>query len=151
MRRMVLGASAAAMLLSAGAALAQPTQAQVDGFAASLKVGYRVLDNRPGPAACAPDPACMLAELTLAAPRAPDAGWSLYFSSVVPILKAGGDDFALTHINGDLYRLTPTQAFAGFAPDRPVRTGLKLAGHQLSELYPMPNAYVAADALAVRR
>ena len=150
MRRMVLGASAAAMLLSAGAALAQPTQAQVDSFAASLKVGYQVLDNRPGPAACAPDPSCMLAELTLAAPRTPGAGWSLYFSSVVPILKASGDDFALTHINGDLYRLAPTQTFAGFAPDRPIRIALKLAGHQLSELYPMPNAYVAADGLTAR-
>jgi hexosaminidase len=151
MRQMGLGASAmAAMLLGASVALAQPTQAQVDGFAASLKVGYRVLDNRPAPAACAPDPSCMLAELTLAAPRAPDAGWSLYFSSVVPILKADGDDFALTHINGDLYRLTPTRTFAGFAPDRPIRIALKLAGHQLSELYPMPNAYVAADGLTAR-
>jgi hexosaminidase len=146
---MGLGAGLA-MLLGAGAASAQPTQAELDDLAARLKVGYQVLDNRPGPAVCAPNPACMLAQLTLTAPQAPAAGWSLYFSSVVPILKAGGDDFALTHINGDLYRLSPTAAFAGFASDRPIRIALTLAGHQLSELYPMPNHYVAADGLAAR-
>lgn len=146
---MGLGAGLA-MMLGAGAALAQPTQAQLDDFAAHLKVGYQVLDNRPGPTVCAPDPSCMLAELTLAAPQAPATGWLLYFSSVDPILKAGGDDFALSHVNGDLYRLTPTPAFAGFAAERPIRVALKLAGHQLSELYPMPNYYVAADGLAAR-
>jgi hexosaminidase len=133
-----------AALFMATVAQAQPTQPQLDRLATSLQIRYQVLDNRPG-AACAPDPSCHLAELTLSAPETPAAGWSLYFSSVVRILKAGGDDFALTHINGDLYRLTPTASFAGFAPDRPVRIALKLEGHQLSELYPMPNYYVAAD------
>ncbi|EJL31200.1 N-acetyl-beta-hexosaminidase [Caulobacter sp. AP07] len=146
-----LGAGAAlAMLLGAGGALAQPTQAQLDRFAATLKVGYTVLDNRPAATACAPAPSCMLAELTLSAPEAPAAGWSLYFSSVDKIQNAGGDLFALTHINGDLYRLTPTAAFAGFAPGQPIRIALRLDGHQLSELYPMPNHYVAADGLAAR-
>jgi hexosaminidase len=150
MRRMVLSAAASlTMSLATGAAMAQPTQAQLDGFAAGLKVGYRVLDNRPDPAICAPVHGCMRAELTLVAPQTPDAGWSLYFSSVDRILEAGGGDFALTHINGDLYRLTPTAAFAGFAAG-PIRIALKLEGHQLSELYPMPNYYVAAAGLAAR-
>lgn len=143
-----LGAGAAlAVLLAAGGVLAQPTQDQLDRFAQTLRVGYRVLDNRPAPAACAPDPSCHLAELTLAAPQAPDPGWSLYFSSVVRILKADTDAFTLTHINGDLYRLTPT---AAFAPGPPLRIPLKLEGHELSELDPMPNAYIAADGLAAR-
>jgi hexosaminidase len=139
-----------ALTLAATAAHAQPSQAQLDRFAATLDVRYAVLDNRPGPAACAPAPSCHLAELTLAAPQAPAAGWSLYFSSVTPILNADSDAFALTHINGDLYRLAPTAAFAGFAPERPIRIPLKLEGHQLSELYPMPNYYVAADGVAAR-
>ncbi len=139
-----------ALTLMATAAHAQPTQDQIDRFATGLQVRYQVLDNRPDPAACAPTPSCHLAELTLAAPEAPAAGWSLYFSSVTPILRADGGDFALTHINGDLYRLTPTAAFAGFAPGRPVRIALKLAGHQLSELYPMPNYYVAGESVAAR-
>ncbi|SFJ02810.1 family 20 glycosylhydrolase [Caulobacter sp. UNC279MFTsu5.1] len=147
-RRLI--ALAASTLLTAAAAHAQPSQAQLDRFAAVLDVRYRVLDNRPGPAVCAPAPSCHLAELTLAAPQAPAAGWALYFSSVTPILRAGSDDFALTSINGDLYRLAPTTAFAGFAPGRPIRIPLKLEGHQLSELYPMPNYYVAAEGLAAR-
>jgi hexosaminidase len=137
-------------LLPAAAAHAQPTQAQLDRFAAALEVRYQVLDNRPGPAVCAPAPSCHLAELTLAATEAPAAGWSLYFSSVTPILRADGDDFALSHINGDLYRLTPTATFAGLASGRPVRIALKLEGHQFSELYPMPNHYVAAEGLEAR-
>jgi len=139
-----------ASTLLAGAAQAQPSQGELDRFAATLDVRYQVLDNRPGPAACAPAPGCHLAELTLAAPEAPTAGWSLYFSSVTPILSAGNDAFALGHINGDLYRLAPTAAFAGFAAGRPVRIPLKLEGHQLSELYPMPNYYVAAEGVAAR-
>lgn len=134
----------------AAAAHAQPSQGELDRFAATLDVRYQVLDNRPGPAACAPAPGCHLAELTLTAPETPTAGWSLYFSSVTPILRADGDAFALSHINGDLYRLTPTAAFAGFAAGRPVRIPLKLEGRQLSELYPMPNYYVAADGVAAR-
>ena len=150
MRRKLLNAAASlAMLLVAGGAMAQPTQGQLDGFAAGLKVGYQVLDNRPDPTTCAPVHACMRAELTLLAPQVPDPGWSLYFSSVDRILEAGGGDFALTHINGDLYRLTPTAAFGGFAAG-PIRIPLKLEGHQLSELYPMPNYYVAAEGLVAR-
>jgi hexosaminidase len=134
-------------LLTANAAQAQPTQPQLDRLAATLRVGYQVLDNRPG-AVCAPALSCHLAELTLSGSETPAPGWSLYFSSVTPILKADGDAFALSHINGDLYRLTPTAAFTGF--DQPIRIALKLEGHQLSELYPMPNYYVAADGLAAR-
>ncbi|CAN5221237.1 family 20 glycosylhydrolase [soil metagenome] len=132
------------------AALAQPIQQQLDSLAAHLRVGYRVLDNRPAPPACAPAPSCMLAEITLTDAPAPPAGWSLYFSSVVPILKADSDAFVLSHINGDLYRLTPTANFHGIAPDQAMTLGLTLAGHQLSELYPMPNFYVAAEGLAAR-
>jgi hexosaminidase len=147
-RRAWLGASAAlAMLLAAGGVLAQPTQDQLDRLARTLKVGYQVLDNRPAPAACAPDPSCHLAALTLAAAEAPDAGWSLYFSSGVRILTADTEAFTLSHVNGDLYRLTPT---AAFAPGPPLRIPLKLEGHELSALDPMPNAYVAADGLAAR-
>jgi hexosaminidase len=148
-RRGLLGLAVLA-LLGAGPVLAQPTQGDLDRLAADLKVGYRVLDNRPGPAVCAPDPSCMLAELTLAAPEIPAAGWSLYFSSVDPILKADSAAFALSHINGDLYRLTPTADFRGFPPGQTFTIALKLSGHQLSELYPMPNYYVAADGLPAR-
>jgi hexosaminidase len=149
MSRRLIALTALALFV-ANAAYAQPTQAQLDSLAATLDVRYQVLDNRPGAAACAPAPGCHLAELTLTAPQAPTDGWSLYFSSVVRILQAGGDDFALSHINGDLYRLTPTAAFAGFAPGRAIRIPLKLEGHELSELYPMPNYYLAADGVAAR-
>lgn len=149
-RRPSLIGLASTLALIATGVHAQPTQSQLDGLAATLQVRYQVLDNRPTPAACAPDPSCHLVDLTLSAPETPPAGWSLYFSSVVRILKAGGDDFTLTHINGDLYRLTPTASFAGFATGQTVRIPLKLEGHELSELYPMPNYYVAAEGLAAR-
>jgi hexosaminidase len=149
MSRRLIALTALALFV-ATAAHAQPTQAQLDSLAATLDVRYQVLDNRPGAAACAPALGCHLAELTLAAPQTPADGWSLYFSSVTRILQAGGDDFALIHINGDLYRLTPTAAFAGFAPGRSIRIPLKLEGHQLSELYPMPNYYVAAEGVGAR-
>lgn len=147
-RRLI--ALTALALLTTTAAHAQPTQAQLDSIAAHLRVGYQVLDNRPGPAACAPAPSCMLARITLSDGAGPPAGVSIYFSSVVPILKADSDGLALTHINGDLYRLTPTPDFRGFPPDQVFTIDLTLAGHQLSELYPMPNYYVAADGLAAR-
>lgn len=137
-------------VLLAGSAMAQPSQADLDRFAADLTLTYRVLDNRPAPEACKPDPSCMLAQITLAAPVAPQAGWSLYFSNVNRVFAAGGDDFTLTHINGDLYRLTPMASFAGFKPGQTIVVPLRIEGQQLSELYPMPNAYVAGEGLAAR-
>ena len=150
MHRLWLGAILSMAMAMATAACAQPTQAQLDSLAAHLRVGYRVLDNRPAPAACAPAPSCMLARITLTGSGAPPSGWSLYFSSVVPILKADSDAFALSHINGDLYRLTPSADFRGFPSDQTFTIALTLEGHQLSELYPMPNYYVAAEGLAAR-
>jgi hexosaminidase len=117
MRRRLIALTRSSRCLAATAAHAQPTQAQLDRLrrrAARPLPGARQPPRPPPPAR--PPPSCHLAELTLAAPEPPAAGWSLYFSSVVRILRAGGDAFVLSHINGDLYRLTPTAPFAGFAP-----------------------------------
>jgi hexosaminidase len=146
----VLALTASATVASATVAAAQPTQAQLDAFAAELPIRYRVLDNRPAAADCAPAASCMLAEMTFGVAHPPAPGWAIYFSSVVPILSAEGGGFVLKHINGDLYSLTPGADFQGFETRNILAVTLKLAGHQLSELYPMPNYYVAADGLAAR-
>jgi hexosaminidase len=139
---------AAVLMLSGGGVQAEGrlAQADLDHLASTLSVGYRVIDNHPA-VGCRPAAPCHLAELTLdAGPTAGPGGWAYYFSSVMKIEAADSAAFALEHINGDLYRLTPTASFTGGRATIPLR----LEGQALSEYYTMPNAYLAADGLAAR-
>lgn len=52
----------------------------------------------------------------------PAKGWSLYFNMARAIRpESVGGGMAITNINGDLFRLTPAQGFAGLKPGKSVR------------------------------
>src|SRR5690606_24035286 len=40
--------------------------------------------------------------------------WTIYFHSIRRILEVNGQEFTITHINGDLHALQPTADFTGF-------------------------------------
>jgi hexosaminidase len=95
----------------------------VDRMATSLRVVYAVVDTHGAQAgigckALAADYAsCHTASLKLTN-QGDDllAGdWTIYFHSIRRILAVNSQEFTITHINGDLHALRPTDAFAGFA------------------------------------
>ena len=116
-----------------------PAQDALNGFARNLGYRFAILDNTA--------PGGFISQISLTLPATvPQPGWSIYFGMVNPINKLDSDAFDLTHINGDLYRITPK---SGITP-RPGATyvlPLHTEGHFFSQFHVMPNAYVAAEGL----
>ncbi|XP_005095957.2 beta-hexosaminidase [Aplysia californica] len=95
------------------------TQYDLDSIAATLKVNYKVVTNSPSPHS----PPFTVAQLTLTNAgevRLPSFGWKIMFNSVHQIFvesmisqKSIQINYGLeiSHINGELYSLTPTDAF----------------------------------------
>lgn len=118
------------------------TQGQLDSFADTFGYKLTVVPNAAGTS--------FDTRLDLTLPKAlPDGGWSLYFGSVaaIDVKKAVSDQFDLTHINGDNYRLTPK---AGVALKGGETYAVVMEGASRSEYLAMPNAYIVVDGLTPR-
>ncbi|MCG9965924.1 family 20 glycosylhydrolase [Shewanella cutis] len=127
------------------------TQAQLQQFGDTLGVSYRVLTNRPDNNCdkAAAEGRCFVAEIDFV-PGVDLKGhdWAIYFSQMRPVQSVEGKEFSITHIKGDLYRITPTEAFSGF--NKGVKKTLRFRGElwQLSETDAMPNYYIVAGDLS---
>jgi hexosaminidase len=60
--------------------------------------------------------ACSVVNLHIkdAANSLSDNTWKLYFHSTRRVLQVQSDEFSVTHVNGDLHYVAPTDAFSGF-------------------------------------
>jgi len=73
-----------------------------------------------------------------------DGNWKLYFHSIRRILRVDSDEFSVSHVNGDLNYLEPTENFSGF--DAAVKTiGLVTEFNHLIESDFMPRYWLARD------
>lgn len=70
--------------------------------------------------------------------------WEIYFHSIRRVLQCLSPQFEVTHINGDLYRLTPTEKFETFPAKRNLDLPLILEYWTLFETDVMPRFYVTA-------
>jgi len=77
----------------------------------------------------------------------PARGWELYFSHLTPIRRVENDEFSITHINGDLHRITPTEKFRGFKAQQSTQITFFADYWHLSETDPQPNYYFTAPSL----
>ena len=89
-----------------------------------LGVVYEITENQGGDSdvACTTDVgaqygSCSIANLHVADPNGElaNGAWQLWFHSLRRILRVDSDEFTLTHVNGDLYRLEPADGFTGIA------------------------------------
>ncbi|QEL54552.1 family 20 glycosylhydrolase [Chromobacterium paludis] len=78
----------------------------------------------------------------------PAGGWNLYLHSIRRILKLDTPQFAIRHITGDLYQITPTAAFAGLAPGQKLELPLIDEYWMLQESDVLPRPYVVVDGQA---
>jgi hexosaminidase len=94
----------------------------VDRMAASLRVTYAVVDTHAAQhgggckALAAEYASCHTASLKLTN-QGDDllaSDWTIHFHSIRRILAVNSQEFTITHINGDLHALRPTDEFAGF-------------------------------------
>jgi len=134
--------TAAACLALAAPALAQDTQDTLDGFARQMGYSFTVMDVRA--------PGGMTSRIDLVMPHAiPKGAWSLYFGMLAPVASIDSDVFEVSHVNGDLYRLTP-KAGTQFTGGQTYPVVLHTEGGFLNESHVLPNAYVAEDGLQAR-
>ena len=128
-------------------------QAVVDSLANNLVVKYEVVTNDGAGAGLdcqalgSEWASCGVAKLHLTNTGADvtSKDWSIYVSSIRRIQRVDNDQFTITHLTGDLYRLTPTEKFQGFAKDATVEVPLVVEYWVLFESDIMPNWYVASE------
>ncbi|MBQ4864026.1 carbohydate-binding domain-containing protein [Pseudoalteromonas sp. MMG013] len=122
-------------------------QPQLDSMAKDLKVIYTLLDAN---SACpAKVQQCYLSELSLTLPYdLKSHNWAIYFSQLMPIIHSSNSEFEITHINGDLHRLSPSKMFSGFAGGDAHRIRFYTQDSQITRSEFMPN-YILADSEGV--
>lgn len=148
-------AAALAMLFLASpppARAAGPAQAALDQLAATLGYRFTIVSNRPVCPAKIRN--CFLATLTITTPARitqplPTKGLAIYFSFVSRLPLVESDMFDHQLINGDLQRLT-LKPGKKLAPNSVYVVRLWGLGTHFSKAHPMPNAYLAADAVQAR-
>lgn len=155
MRRM-----AQAVLVICGpvlASCAHPTTASrpqpdsdAQAIGANLGLTYRVLANRGEGGCKVPDSdrvtegPCYEAVIELASARPLDlAGTAIYFSQVEPVdLVRPGDRGSISHVNGDLHRITLDRGAAAILPGAGRSLHFTVKGSALNRTKFMPNYYV---------
>jgi len=76
--------------------------------------------------------------------------WTLYIHSVRNLLSESSELFELEHITGDLYRITPTEQFKGFAAGEQHRLEIVGEFFELSKYDYIPGAFVVVENAAPR-
>ncbi|GGP20039.1 family 20 glycosylhydrolase [Silvimonas iriomotensis] len=141
---------AVSMALSGLAYAATPDATLTKELATQLQVHYAVVTNGLPAAQCGPLGAdwasCYSANVTLtnSGPALNGKHWEIYFSSIRRILKLDTDQFTVTHLTGDLYRLQPTDKFQGFGAHASLTIPMTLEYWQISESDTMPRWFVRA-------
>ncbi|MCG9696005.1 family 20 glycosylhydrolase [Shewanella sp. Isolate11] len=125
------------------------TQSQLQQFADNLKVTYTTVTNYPE--ACGnsgTNDRCFKAQIALT----PEVdfeqhNWAIYYSQMRPLKQVLSSEFAITHIKGDLHKITPTEQFSGFKQGQTQNIDFIGQLWQLAETDAMPNYYIVVEGL----
>ncbi|WP_019209248.1 beta-N-acetylhexosaminidase [Yersinia massiliensis] len=135
-----------------GSALADTTPQQLVDQLSTLKVNYKILDNRAGENGvdCAKLGAdwasCnkVMITLTNSGDEIKGQDWAIYFHSIRQILAIDNDQFRITHLTGDLHKIEPTAKFAGFPANQAVEIPITGEYWQLFATDFMPRWYATS-------
>jgi len=137
------------LLGSVGSAMANQ---QVVDQLSQLQVNLKMLDNRAAENGvdCAKLGAdwasChkVLITLTNGNQEIKDKDWAIYFHSPRQTLKVDNDQFKITHITGDLYKLEPTDKFTSFPANQAVEIPIIAEYWQLFRTDFLPRWYATS-------
>ncbi|PHM48237.1 beta-N-acetylhexosaminidase [Xenorhabdus miraniensis] len=104
-----------------GNAHAEMTSQQIVDSLSQLKVNFKIIDNQAGSHGTncaiigADSAACNRVNITLSNGNQviESSDWAIYFHSIRQVLKLDNDQYKITHITGDLYKLEPSEKFTG--------------------------------------
>lgn len=135
-----------------GSALADATPQQLVDQLSTLKVNYKILDNRAGEngvdcvklgadwASCNK----VMITLTNTGDEIKGQDWAIYFHSIRQILAVDNDQFRITHLTGDLHKIEPTAKFTGFPANQAVEIPITGEYWQLFATDFMPRWYATS-------
>ncbi len=142
-------------LLSACSAPRNP-QTDVNNLADNLEISYTVLKNTGTPSGALKGDNCKALGAAWAACNSVDItlkntgkainskDWTIYLHSIRRILHVANDQFKITNVTGDLYKLEPTKKFKGFATGKQIIIPITGEYWQLFETDFFPGAFVTA-------
>ncbi|WP_028762804.1 family 20 glycosylhydrolase [Shewanella colwelliana] len=125
------------------------SQATLTSIGHSLAITYRTVTNYPEQCTTSGvDGRCFQAQIELLSPiDIKDNNWSIYFSQMRPVKQVLSKEFSISHIKGDLHKISPTDAFTGIKQNEAKVIDFLGELWQLSETDAMPNYYIVADGL----
>ncbi|MFD2165208.1 family 20 glycosylhydrolase [Thalassotalea euphylliae] len=128
-------------------------QADIDLLAAVLDVKYRLVTNEPS-VKCDKDKAngaCFEVELSFTAKQDIKVkDWSIYFSQISPVQSFESDWAQVSHLNGDLHKISLSEGFTGFMAGETKTLLFRANFWSLSETDALPNYIVTGDNLTAR-
>lgn len=135
-----------------GYANADTNNQQLVDQLSTLKVNYKLLDNRAADNGvdCAKLGAdwasCnkVMITLTNTGDKIVGQDWAIYFHSIRQILAVDNSQFKITHLTGDLHKIEPTAKFTGFPANQVVEIPITGEYWQLFATDFMPRWYATA-------
>ncbi|TRX55671.1 family 20 glycosylhydrolase [Thalassomonas sp. M1454] len=124
------------------------SQEQVINFSNSLKVNYQLISNIADENCNAQraEGNCFLVELSFTPEQDfTSSDWAIYYSQINPVQSDASDEFDISHVNGDLHKITPTENFKGFVAGQTYTLPYRVDFWTLSETDALPNYIFKAD------
>ncbi|WP_102505781.1 family 20 glycosylhydrolase [Salinivibrio kushneri] len=115
---------------------------QLDALGNGLDVQYQVLDNKQDDWRSFTGNVAFTNQSTQTLPK---TGWTIYFSHIRMINSIDTDQLKVSHVNGDLFKLEPTDSFVPLAPGDQLVVGFNASDWQVAKSDIMPNWYLASD------
>ncbi|MCK8043958.1 carbohydate-binding domain-containing protein [Shewanella sp. 1CM18E] len=125
------------------------TQASLDNLARNLEVKHEFVDSYPEK--CPNNlNECYRSKIHLKYPhdyQTKLGNWAIYFSQLTPVQTVNSSEFTITHINGDLHKITPTEQFSGFNANQAITIDFYSYGTQITRSEFMPNYFLYSEGL----
>ena len=124
------------------------TQSSINDFSNSLKVNYELISNVADENCDAKrsDGNCFLVELSFTAEQDFKANdWAIYYSQINPVQSDASSEFDISHVNGDLHKISPTESFKGFTAGQTYTLPFRVDFWSLSETDALPNYIFKAE------
>ncbi|GIU47851.1 beta-N-acetylhexosaminidase [Shewanella sairae] len=129
---------------------AEHTQAELlQSIATQLQIQHEFVDSNPKQCPNELED-CYLSKIHLQYPedlKPKTNDWNIYFSQLTPVQVTHSSEFSITHLNGDLHRISPTSNFHGFKAGEPITIEFYSYGSQITRSEFMPNYFVHTDGL----
>ncbi|WP_196138862.1 family 20 glycosylhydrolase [Aliikangiella sp. G2MR2-5] len=119
-------------------------------LAEALRLKYTVIDNRPDEKCdqAQADGNCFSAEISLSLPfDSNNRNWQIYFSNMSPVQKDFSPEFSISHVQGDLHKIEPSNQFKGFRKEKVYRIPFKAGFWHISEFDSPPNFFIRSGDL----